>query len=233
MIPPVADHATWGWGSLLPSYKTMRDAPVIDVGCGNGEYLAMLQALGLKVLGVETDPSATEILRRRGIPFAEGTLESAGLQPESAGMVTMRHVIEHLPDPAATLAACWRVLRPGGIFVARTPNYAGFGHQVFGSDWVALDPPRHLFGCTPPGARSLFTRTPFRSCVIRSVATSAGYIYDTSMSIRRAGRFQLGVRAPRTVGREWFIVRERALIAAGIPAGEELEIVAEKTVREG
>lgn len=227
-FPFLRDAATWQWGPLLPPYARVAGGTVIDIGCGRGDYLAILHALGLKVLGIEMNADAVKTLHGRGIPAVEGTIEKARLPGGSASMITMRHVIEHLADPLATLEECWRVLRPGGMLVARTPNFDSLGHATFGAQWLALDPPRHLFGLTTPGARALFAKTRFRLTTVRSLAHSAEYVFNASVSIRNTGRFHADAPSTRAPGWRRFVWKERALVALGRTAGEELEIVAEK-----
>jgi SAM-dependent methyltransferase len=73
----------------------------------------------------------------------------------------MGHVIEHLHDPAAALAECRRVLRPGGMLWVATPNLDAPGHRRFGPDYVQLDPPRHLVLFTRRSLAALLERAGF------------------------------------------------------------------------
>jgi SAM-dependent methyltransferase len=59
-------------------------------------------------------------------------------------VITMFHVIEHLWDPVAALAAAASLLKPSGILVVETPNVESWPARIFGRHWVTLDAPRHL-----------------------------------------------------------------------------------------
>lgn len=100
---------------------------VVDVGCGAGELLAVLQpACGL---GVDLNSAAIEMARSRHgeYDFRLGDACALDLPDGSADCVVSMHLIEHLPDAAAALE-CWRrVVRPGGQIVIITPN-ADFSH---------------------------------------------------------------------------------------------------------
>ncbi len=101
-------------------------APVLDLGCGRGELLALLAEAGVEAAGIEGDAALATAARRRGLPVVEGDVLQvlAGEPAGSRGAVTAIHLLEHL-DPAsilALLAQVRRVLRPGGLFLAECPN---------------------------------------------------------------------------------------------------------------
>jgi len=113
--------------AYLPYLKSLPDgAPVLDLGCGRGEALALLRDLGLAGRGVDSSARMVELCRERGVEAAEGDLLATLAQvPEgSLGGVVSFHVIEHLPlgalDRLVRLA--WRALRAGGVLILETPN---------------------------------------------------------------------------------------------------------------
>jgi 2-polyprenyl-3-methyl-5-hydroxy-6-metoxy-1,4-benzoquinol methylase len=117
---------------------------VLDVGCGNGEFLIRMKSYGWQVHGVDFDPVAVESAKSIGIDARLGTLEQAEFKPASYDAVTLSHVIEHLHDPVGTMRQCFEVLKPGGTLWIATPNIESSGCQSYGSDWRGLEPPRHL-----------------------------------------------------------------------------------------
>ena len=100
--------------------------PVLDVGCGSGELLALLAEAGVPATGVDVDASAVVACRRRGLDVVEreavAYLTSA--DPGSLGAVVATHLVEHLSDTAlhGLLEAAYAALRPGGILLAETIN---------------------------------------------------------------------------------------------------------------
>ncbi len=119
-------------------------ARVLDVGCGNGVFLARMQALGWDVHGLEPDPEAAAAARASGLDVRVRTLDDAGWPEASFRAVTLSSVLEHVHDPGAALAACLRLLEPGGTLHVVTPNVDALGAERFGPHWRGLEAPRHL-----------------------------------------------------------------------------------------
>jgi SAM-dependent methyltransferase len=117
---------------------------LLDVGCGNGDFLLFAQRAGWEAIGVEPDPKAVEVARARGLTVHLGTLETLHEAPESFQGITMNHVIEHVHHPRATLEHCYRLLKRGGWLWIETPNLDAQGHARYGENWIGLDTPRHL-----------------------------------------------------------------------------------------
>lgn len=201
---------------------------LLDIGCGNGDFLAMMREAGWDVFGVEPDPAAANFAREtHGISVRTGSLEEAKLPANTFDAVTLSHVIEHVYDPVELLRECRRVLTDHGKVVMVTPNVASLGHQIFKSSWVALDPPRHLH---------LFNSTTLGTCcdkaglIVTSVRTSsriAPWTWAASKTIARKGTFvrksdhTLGSRLQGLV----FQLRQNKLQRTRADAGEELVLI--------
>jgi SAM-dependent methyltransferase len=141
--------------------KPGRQARLLDIGCGEGEFLADMQALGWSVEGIEPTDEAVAIARKRSVPVVQGTLADVDLADASFDAVTFRLVFEHLREPFAALQACRRALKPGGVLWIATPNLASEGHRLFGEYWIHLQPPRHPVVHTPDSAMHLLARSGF------------------------------------------------------------------------
>lgn len=158
---------------LLPLRRRDLDASVrylahqpggrlLDVGCGSGDWLVQMRQLGWNAEGLDFDPAAVELARTRNLTVRLGPLEQQDYPSEAFDAVTLHHVIEHVPDPVATLRACHRVLRPRGRLILATPNARSLSHRVFRSDWRGLEPPRHLHIFTPESLRRALEQAGFR-----------------------------------------------------------------------
>jgi O-antigen chain-terminating methyltransferase len=102
------------------------EMPVLDLGCGRGEWLEVLRQEGLCASGVDANRLMLAECRKRKLEVAEGEAVEhlRSLEAESLGGVTGFHIIEHLPFPRLIdlLDETVRVLKPGGVAVFETPN---------------------------------------------------------------------------------------------------------------
>jgi SAM-dependent methyltransferase len=113
--------------SQRPYLTLVREhAPVLDIGCGRGEFLALLAGEGIPARGVDSDPGMVERCVALGV---QATLADAvdylqGLEDASLGTVFSAQVIEHLPyaELQRLFELARRKLRPGGLFIAETVN---------------------------------------------------------------------------------------------------------------
>jgi len=161
---------------------------LLDVGCGNGVFLATMQELGWEVAGVEPDRQSAKVAREQfGLNTHEGTLEEAGFADDTFDVITMSHVVEHLSDPISTLRECWRVLKKGGRVVITTPNIESLGHRLYRKAWMALEPPRHLFLFSPPTLQTCVERSGLQVLELRTTARSARWYWAETILIRRNG----------------------------------------------
>lgn len=130
--------------------QAMRDLPgpargeLLDIGCGGGSFLRLAKAVGWSVHGVDVDEKALAVARAANIDVALGGIELFDGQKELFDVITLSHVIEHVHDPNIVLKACWRLLKPGGIFWIEAPNFDSYGRKLFDRNWRGLEPPRHL-----------------------------------------------------------------------------------------
>jgi len=170
----------------------VKPGRLLDVGCGDGSLLVRMRDMGWQVKGQEMDVNAAEMARRyAGLEVLVGPLDSLRLPADSFDAVTLSHVVEHVYAPDALLAECRRLLKPKGKLIALTPNVDSFGHHQFGIDWVALDPPRHLFLFSKNTLGQMSERAGFEQFGVSTNPVRAQYISIASEDIRAAGHHTL------------------------------------------
>lgn len=160
---------------------------LLDIGCGNGEFLLTMKRLGWRVRGIEPDADAATVAQRHGIDVEVASIDDTTyLEDGYYDAITMSHVIEHLPDPVAAVRKVASALKQGGRFVTISPNPRSALGLFFGQAWVHWDPPRHFSLPSSKGlnrlaassglAPTVFTRTP---------DTNGAWVARNSLGIRR------------------------------------------------
>lgn len=125
-------------------------ARVLDIGCGNGRFLGYLIEKGYEGWGIELPGRAAERAKRvKGLQLKVGSLEPNDFPDNHFDVITLWHVLEHLPGPRETLETIRRILRPGGFLLISMPNIQSWQARLFRGRWFHLDPPRHLFFLGP------------------------------------------------------------------------------------
>jgi len=130
---------------LPPEGRSFAPCPLLDVGCGTGEFLVEMKNAGWQVEGLERDERVAAWAREQHqIPVAAGHVEQLAASTQQYHIITLWHVLEHLYDPGRALAILAERLRDEGWLLIAVPNIAGLDARVYKSNWVALDAPRHL-----------------------------------------------------------------------------------------
>jgi 2-polyprenyl-3-methyl-5-hydroxy-6-metoxy-1,4-benzoquinol methylase len=167
--------------------KPLQGQRLLDVGCGNGDFLVGVQEAGWKVLGLEPDTNAAATARKRGIDVIDGLIDALADQSGCFDAITLSHVIEHVHEPRELLCSVHRLLKPGGTVYIETPNIQSNGAQVFGKNWRGIETPRHLVLFTPNSLSDLLTEFGFigikmerhpgvqKSMYTRSLRMAAGH----------------------------------------------------------
>jgi len=154
------DHARFVERALRDSGENGR---LLDVGCGGGLLLGMMRGRGFRVTGLDNSAAAAAIAwSRQGAPAVCGVLEQAPLRAGSFAAITMFHVLEHVPDPRAYVAAAHHLLAENGRLIAQTPNAACWQFGMLGARWSGLDVPRHLFDFRAGDLERLIESSGFR-----------------------------------------------------------------------
>ena len=130
---------------------------VLDLGAGDGRLLTLLRDRGCVVRGVEPFGETAA-----GLPVSRTRLDETAIEPESADVVVLWHVLEHLDDPESAVERARRALRPGGRLVVSVPVLDSLQARIGGTRWFHLDVPRHAVHFTRAGLTRLLDRCGLR-----------------------------------------------------------------------
>jgi SAM-dependent methyltransferase len=143
---------------------------LLDVGAAGGNFTVAAARAGFAARGVEPVPAFARFARDvAGADVAEGTLEDLDLPDESLDVVTMWHVLEHIPRPVGELARIRAALRPGGVLAIEVPNAGGVAARSDGTAWGSLEPDVHVNQFAPATLRAALDRAGLRVELIDTV----------------------------------------------------------------
>ena len=140
---------------------------LLELGSAYGFFLDQAAA-HFDCLGVEVSETAADYSRQRGHrilnqPLTQELLPAVG----KVDVVAMFDVVEHLPDPVATLKVIDQCLNKDGVIVLTTGDVASLSARVFGKRWRLMTPPQHTFFFSQQTLRSIFEKMNYRIEVVK------------------------------------------------------------------
>lgn len=139
-VGPIEAVSLWARRNRFPWKKYFKQpGKALDIGCGRGEFLEELKARGWKVFGTEVNETAAVKAKKiLGESVFVGDVWHAGHESGSFDLISFYHVIEHVSEPVRMLDEISRILKPGGILLLATPNFASWGMKRFREKAFAL-----------------------------------------------------------------------------------------------
>jgi 2-polyprenyl-3-methyl-5-hydroxy-6-metoxy-1,4-benzoquinol methylase len=147
---------------------------LLDVGAAGGAFVLEAGEAGFAARGIEPSPDFARHARETlGVGVADGRLEDADLEPSSLDVITMWHVLEHIPDPLRALRECAAALAPDGVLVLEVPNLDSAVFAMMSTAWTHLDPEVHVSQFTPATLDHALLRAGLRPVARETVAIDA------------------------------------------------------------
>ncbi len=137
---------------LLHSFQT-AEKKVLDIGCGTGDFLKACQQQDWTTFGVEPNEGARKTAKNKGLTIAESLRELNG---QTFDVITLWHVLEHVPNLTEQIVTLQKMLHPNGTLVVAVPNFKSYDASYYQSYWAAYDAPRHLWHFSRTSIQLLF-----------------------------------------------------------------------------
>jgi SAM-dependent methyltransferase len=175
------------------------DSPVVDLGCGRGEWLELLRDEGLIARGVDLNRVFLASCREMALEVSEQDAVAflSNIKSDSVGAVTAFHLVEHLPHKIliALFDEALRVLKPGGIVIFETPNPENLlvGACNFYTDFTHINP------LPPEPLRFLLEARGFVTTEIKRVHPF-GHFKDLEVMAPELARFFTGAQDYALIG---------------------------------
>jgi len=144
---------------LINSFNT-EGKKLLDVGCGTGEFLLNCKNNEWNVVGVEPNNNARELaslkISKKDTPLIFSDLND--LTNKKFDVITLWHVLEHVPNLEDYIKKLKELLKPNGVLVVAVPNFKSFDANHYKEFWAAYDVPRHLWHFSIKSIRLLFSK---------------------------------------------------------------------------
>ncbi|OXB01235.1 methyltransferase [Flavobacterium oncorhynchi] len=139
----------------LINAEQIHKGRILDIGAGTGDFLLTAKNDGWETVGVEPSERAKNIAIQKGISFVH---EISDLESHSFDIVTMWHVLEHVPNLELQIQELKRLLKPTGTLIVAVPNFKSFDAEYYKSFWAAYDVPIHFWHFSKKSIQSLFEK---------------------------------------------------------------------------
>lgn len=128
---------------------------ILDIGAGTGDFLSVAKNDGWDTTGIEPSGRAKSIAISKGISFVESTTD---LPDATFDVISMWHVLEHVPDLDFQIKELKRLLKPTGTLIVAVPNFKSFDAKHYGTFWAAYDVPIHFWHFSIKSIQLLFEK---------------------------------------------------------------------------
>jgi len=153
--------------------KVAKGNNLLDIGAGTGDFLQTAKRKNWNVEGVEPNGQARKLAEKKGIDLQE---DLSNFKENSFDVISMWHVLEHVPDLDFQLKELDRLLKPNGVAVIAVPNYKSFDAEYYKDFWAAYDVPRHLWHFSQDGISKLFKENKFEKIETKPLVFDSFYV---------------------------------------------------------
>lgn len=158
--------------NIIEQYQPSKGS-LLDIGAGTGHFGAIALKNNWQVTGIEPNQGARKSATEKGITFVE---QIQDLESNTFDVITMWHVLEHVPELNEQIAQLKRVLKPNGTLIIAVPNFKSFDAKYYKEFWAAFDVPRHLWHFSKTAISKLFQQQNMKVVEILPMKWDAFYV---------------------------------------------------------
>ena len=136
----------------------LESKKLLDVGCGTGDFLSTALKDNWTVSGIEPNETARSIANKKTNNSVFEIAQLNMFSPHSFDVITLWHVLEHLPKLEIHIHIFKKLLKPNGRLIIAVPNHKSYDAEYYNSFWAAYDVPRHLWHFSQDSIRNLFSK---------------------------------------------------------------------------
>ena len=138
--------------------KLANKGKLLDIGAGTGDFIQVAQQNGWNVTGIEPDDQARTIANTKTNNVVYNLEKLDQLETQVYDVITLWHVLEHLPNLEAHIELLKKLLKPNGTLIVAVPNFKSYDANYYKEFWAAYDVPRHLWHFSKYAINSLFDK---------------------------------------------------------------------------
>ena len=160
---------------LINSFNS-EENNLLDVGCGTGAFLNIAKKNNWNITGIEPDANARKIANELTNNAVYNSEQISKFKANSFDVITLWHVLEHLPNLEEQISIYKKLLKPKGTLIIAVPNYKSFDAQYYKSFWAAYDVPRHLWHFSQKSISNLFAKEQMEVVKTKPMVFDAFYV---------------------------------------------------------
>ncbi|WP_041913719.1 class I SAM-dependent methyltransferase [Capnocytophaga canimorsus] len=158
---------------IISKYKKQK-IQLLDIGAGTGDFvLGCKKQMQWEVWGIEPNEKARKVAEKKQIRLLKNYDD---LKEKSFDVITLWHVLEHIPDLENEIQKINSLLKEDGILIVAVPNYKSWDAQHYKQFWAAYDVPRHLWHFSKTSIQKIFTKKGFELLEIKPMLFDAFYV---------------------------------------------------------
>ncbi|MBT8223286.1 MAG: class I SAM-dependent methyltransferase [Eudoraea sp.] len=146
---------------------------LLDIGAGTGDLVKQAISMGWQAEGVEPNATAREKAQQKGIALKEN---GKAFPKKAFDVITLWHVLEHLPELEDSIQQIGTLLKPNGILIVAVPNFKSWDAKYYKEYWAGYDAPRHLWHFSKDALKAIFSKNNFQLNKIYPMQLDAFYV---------------------------------------------------------